>query len=83
MGTVTLKSLTDKLKNVSPAVLEKISDYADELLVDESNKPRYDAAHAATLSGKEKITYWKEVGISGDELFDRVIAHIDTLPWKK
>ncbi|HEY0262717.1 MAG TPA: hypothetical protein VGB95_06800 [Chitinophagales bacterium] len=32
METVTLKSLTEKLKNVSPSVLEKISDYADELL---------------------------------------------------
>lgn len=72
---------SDKQKMTNPAntpkdrsVIEKSSDSA---------KPRYDAAHAATLTGKDKIAYWQEVGISGDELRKRVHAHIDSLPWKK
>ena len=52
-------------------------------LSNQSEQPIYDPAYEASLSGKEKIEYWKKVGISGDELIRRVHAHIETLPWKK
>ncbi len=52
-------------------------------LSNQSEQPIYDPTYEATLSGKDKIEYWKKVGISGDELLRRVHAHIDTLPWKK
>ncbi|MDE1193482.1 MAG: hypothetical protein PW786_15250 [Arachidicoccus sp.] len=60
------------------SVLEKV-----ERLMKENKKPEYDAAYEATLSDEEKVKYWQEVGISGDELFNGVVAHIRTLPWKK
>jgi len=43
----------------------------------------YDTAFIATLSAEEKVAYWSEIGISGEELKKRLLAHIDTLNWKK
>lgn len=43
----------------------------------------YDAAFIATLSDEEKVAYWSEIGISGEELKKRLLAHINTLNWKK
>jgi len=47
------------------------------------NSTVFDAEYESKLSDKEKIEYWNKVGISGDELFDSVKEHINTLPWKK
>ncbi|MCD9854395.1 hypothetical protein LUD75_06745 [Epilithonimonas sp. JDS] len=47
------------------------------------NSESLDADYEAKLSDEEKVAYWKKVGISGDELFDSVKEHINTLPWKK
>jgi|GEM_PF-2095889 len=52
-------------------------------LMHKNQNPRFDPKYEATLSGKEKIEYWKTVGISGDEFFGNVIAHIKDLPWKE
>jgi agmatine/peptidylarginine deiminase len=52
-------------------------------LMNENKKPKYNPEYEATLSEKEKIAYWQKVGITGDEFFNDVIAHIKTLPWKK
>lgn len=79
METVTLKSLTEKLKHVPPSVLEKISDYADELL---NEKPRYDAAYAATLTGEEKIAYWRKVGYTEEESKQRLFARMAKWQWE-
>lgn len=53
------------------------------LLMKQHTKPKYDAAYEATLSDEEKVKYWQEVGITGDELFNSVAEHIKTWPWKK
>ncbi|ANI88055.1 hypothetical protein A9P82_01190 [Arachidicoccus ginsenosidimutans] len=60
------------------STLEKVA-----RIMKESNKPKYDAAYEATLSDKEKVVYWQEVGISGEEFFNNVIEHIRAWPWKK
>jgi len=83
METVSLESkrkkITDWVNKIEDKeVLDQMIDF-----INNSEKTIYDPAYEATLSGKEKIEYWKKVGISGDELLRRVYAHIDTLPWKK
>lgn len=83
MKTVSLESkrkkITDWVNKIEDKeVLDQMIDF-----INNSEKPIYDPAYEASLSGKEKIEYWKKVGISGDELLRRVYAHIDTLPWKK
>lgn len=70
--TTWINSLEDK------HILDQIAQ-----LMNQSNKPPYDPVYEATLSDEEKVAYWKEIGISGDELFGSVIAHIKTLQWKK
>ena len=73
------KKITDWINSVEDKqILDQIIE-----IIDKTEKTAYDAEFEATLSGKEKIEYWKKVGISGDELLRRVHAHIDTLPWKK
>ena len=54
-----------------------MSDYTDELLGNENDKPCYDAAYAATLSGKEKIAYWYKVGYTEEESKQRVLARVE------
>lgn len=83
METVSLESkrkkITDWVNKIEDKeVLDQMIDF-----INNSEKTIYDPAYEASLSGKEKIEYWKKVGISGDELLRRVYAHIDTLPWKK
>ncbi|NLN33573.1 MAG: hypothetical protein GX159_08260 [Flavobacteriaceae bacterium] len=83
MKTVSLESkrkkITDWVNKIEDKeVLDQMIDF-----INNSEKTIYDPAYEASLSGKEKIEYWKKVGISGDELLRRVYAHIDTLPWKK
>ncbi|HEX5154337.1 MAG TPA: hypothetical protein VFW07_22975 [Parafilimonas sp.] len=58
--------------------LEKVA-----CLMNENQKTKYDPAYEATLSQEEKVAYWQQVGISGEELFGNVVAYINTLPWKK
>lgn len=48
-----------------------------------SHNTSFDAEYEAKLSDREKLAYWKKIGIFGDELFDSVSDHIKTLPWKK
>jgi len=47
------------------------------------NSSSFDEKYEATLNDKEKLAYWKKIGISGDELFGSINEHIKTLPWKK
>ena len=56
---------------------EKLLDKVLQLMSESSTKPRYDAAYAATLTDEEKIAYWKEVGISGEESKRRLLSRID------
>jgi len=53
------------------------------LLMKQHTKPRYDAAYEATLSDEEKVKYWQEVGITGDELKKDLFDYIDSLPWRE
>ena len=73
------KKITDWVNNVND---KRILDQFLEL-INQTENPIYDPDYEATLSGKEKIEYWKKVGISGDELIKNVHAYIDSLPWKK
>lgn len=82
MKTVSLESkrkkITDWVNNIEDKeMLDRIIDIID------SENPSYDPAFAVSLSGKEKIEYWKKVGISGEELRKNLHEYIDDLPWKE
>ncbi|MGB6083081.1 hypothetical protein [Moheibacter sp.] len=83
MKTVSLESkrkkITDWVNKIEDKeVLDQMIDF-----INNSEKPIYDPAYEASLSGKEKIEYWKKVGISGDELRKNLHEYIDSLPWKE
>lgn len=77
--TINKKKILDWVSQIQDKdLLDQITE-----LMQQSEKKLYDPTYESTLNDKEKEEYWRKVGVSGDELFDDVIAHIKTLPWKK
>ena len=73
------KKITDWVNNVNDKRI--LGQFIE--LINQTENPIYDPDYEATLSGKEKIEYWKKVGISGDELRKDLYDFIDQLPWKE
>lgn len=77
--TINKKKILDWVSQIQDKdLLDQITE-----LMQQSEKKLYDPTYESTLNDKEKEEYWRKVGVSGDELFDDVMAHIKTLPWKK
>jgi len=72
------KRITDWVNDLDDKQLNQIIELSAQI-----EKPIYDPTYEATLSGKDKIEYWKKVGISGDELRKNLHEYIDSLPWKE